>query len=455
MTGLVLEDQCSMALLSDGGFELVAGSHPFSETPLGNVNTDFDLVLSPGDGEEDDNDDDAHIAQPHQNSHANRSTLSPRFKSIGFVCCFAAAHIIGYHLALWSEHGFFKWGYSWVSFFFVLSGFNLTHAQLRGGDPDKAEQAIPFLLRRLLRVYPLYALSLVLVPCVKSVTPRMLHLLPINVLLLQAWWPTDEVENAWNGPSWYISALASLWLFWLFAYPFVRALPTLTCCCVVGVITIGACGCFAGTALLCVWYGPVEWHETPLLRLVVHSPVSNAHLFFCGMCLAKLFTERVATPGVPKDFLTLKLGSQQYALSASVAFSSLCGLFMCADNRGKPVFILVSNGLLLPLQMLLLWGLASEEDPLARVFKRWPLSGGEAIYYGLYINQANVNTIAYQLFPLWDAKLQERLSHTVLFFCLLLPVSVGWAVMTDRLFDRPVQSWLSLSFREGVRTLHS
>lgn len=112
-----------------------------------------------------------------------------------------------------------------VDFFFVLSGFVLTHAY--DGRIGSAQQALAFLIRRLGRVWPLHLAVLagfVGIEIVKLVLAfggfnfgqapftgtNSLAALPGNAFLLHAFGIHDSLT--WNGPSWSISAEIAAYL---------------------------------------------------------------------------------------------------------------------------------------------------------------------------------------------------------------------------------------------------
>ncbi len=101
-------------------------------------------------------------------------------------------------------------GFLGVSFFFILSGFVMSLAytdRLRNhGLPYKE-----YFIARLARLYPLHLLTLLLaVPYFilaltrEGVFPNIL-ILPVNLILLQSWFPAKSVYFALNAPSWSIS----------------------------------------------------------------------------------------------------------------------------------------------------------------------------------------------------------------------------------------------------------
>ena len=115
-------------------------------------------------------------------------------------------------------------GYLWVEFFFVLSGFILTHAYAtRLPDLLRPRGYLDFLRARLIRLYPLHLFMLLLVlamvivlralsaaggyvsifdlPWHQDVSPRGFVL---SLFLVQAWNTMDRLT--WNGLSWFVSA---------------------------------------------------------------------------------------------------------------------------------------------------------------------------------------------------------------------------------------------------------
>ena len=127
------------------------------------------------------------------------------------------------------------WG---VDFFFVLSGFILSHTYLDSlREAFKRYEFKPafkvFLVKRFARIYPLHVVSLALFAGLlflgqalgeRFVSPErctLVTLLP-NLLMIHGWGVTDSLS--WNYPSWSISAE---WFAYLFVFAvFVRSLAS-------------------------------------------------------------------------------------------------------------------------------------------------------------------------------------------------------------------------------------
>lgn len=144
---------------------------------------------------------------------------------------------------------------------------------------------------------------------------------------------------------------------------------------------------FFWPTVFCLRFGYVSWDDT-LTYGALFSPLSNMHSFFSGVLLAKLFMARANVLDAPQDYLTLRMGSRTCAFSATAALGALIFLFLYVDNTAfSPLSLATRTGVLLPLQMLLIWGLAAEEDPLARLCQMRPFVWGGTVAYGIFILQ--------------------------------------------------------------------
>ena len=100
------------------------------------------------------------------------------------------------------------YGFTGVSFFFILSGFVLTWSH---GAGDRAGK---FYWNRFARVWPLHALTTflaVLVPPLASTT-TIWPALPFVLTLTQSWFPGGGFVTAFNGVSWSLSCEAFFYL---------------------------------------------------------------------------------------------------------------------------------------------------------------------------------------------------------------------------------------------------
>lgn len=127
---------------------------------------------------------------------------------------FAAISVVFYHLSLYFDRPLghaldaFSYGYTGVSFFFILSGFVLTWSHLRGDGARK------FYWNRFARVWPLHALTTflaILVPPLTTPT-TVWPALPFVLTLTQTWIPGSGYAVAFNGVSWSLACEATFYL---------------------------------------------------------------------------------------------------------------------------------------------------------------------------------------------------------------------------------------------------
>ena len=125
-------------------------------------------------------------------------------------------------------------GYLAVDLFFVLSGFVLWMTWGHRFAEQGLRAALPFLQKRIARVWPLHVIILaltVMFALAIQTTGRPLPAhyewdeLPLHVLLMQNWGFTNEI--AWNDPSWSISTeVAAYLVFPLMAIGLARVRPS-------------------------------------------------------------------------------------------------------------------------------------------------------------------------------------------------------------------------------------
>lgn len=128
-----------------------------------------------------------------------------------FIMLIVFSHIVGESFDFGGECG--------VSFFFMLSGFVLAL-----GYGSRVEQGQfdtnAFLMRQLLKFYPLHLLALVTIVVLDAHSGHFLdwqHLMPA-FLLLQSWIPLNEYNFAGNGPSWFLCDIMFFYLLFSRAY---------------------------------------------------------------------------------------------------------------------------------------------------------------------------------------------------------------------------------------------
>lgn len=100
-------------------------------------------------------------------------------------------------------------GYIGVAFFFILSGFVLSITYADAGRPFIDIRS--FYTARFARIYPAYALALLLAaPFVDFHGNEMAA--AANIVLLQSWYPWPGYPHFWNTPGWTLSVEAFFYL---------------------------------------------------------------------------------------------------------------------------------------------------------------------------------------------------------------------------------------------------
>lgn len=170
--------------------------------------------------------------------------------------------------ALRASYGFFfRQGACGVTFFFILSGFILTHAYEKA-LADVEVSVTVYLYRRLVRIFPLHLLMAlaVLAYLVWRGDPPPLHAIALNLSLLHSWSSDPIVHYSLNGPSWSLSD--ELFFYALFPLLVKVDRRVLGWFFVLGMVAIAIGACAAATRI--DGYSPfVDWlfYVFPLTRL--------------------------------------------------------------------------------------------------------------------------------------------------------------------------------------------
>lgn len=323
---------------------------------------------------------------------------------------FAAMYIVLLHSVLWTQHidtstwigRFLRTGYTAVGFFFVLSGYILTHVYL---DTSRPFNKKVFWISRFARVYPLLVASLLLdVPNdflvrlplrgLGSALLRSFAALLSEFALLQSW---DGHFRAINGPSWSLSAEA----FFYFLFPFVafwiwrrKGATALWLC-----LFLWGCALLA-PILVTMRYPPLFWEvDTSRLQWAVElMPIFRMFEFFAGIALCSL----------QRSLAERRTPAQLNRLGYTFVISA-CLLFVVAIEYANHIPLLaMSNGFLLPVYGLTILGLTNIRNGLARLLShKYLVVLGEASYavyllhapIWLYFSRVRtINTL-----PLWFA----------------------------------------------------
>jgi peptidoglycan/LPS O-acetylase OafA/YrhL len=358
------------------------------------------------------------------------TAIGERLTSLGPARFLASMHIVAGHLYQKSALGplfLLSWGYTWVPWFFMLSGYVLMHARLNSRTPDKVDLPLTALWKRTSSIFPMYAVGVVLDMlcfCARGTPLPGYHVLFAQSFLLQSWM-SYFTEKALQSHCWFLSAMVIYWLSFGPVYRMTRHLSlgkTVTLMVVItllpwlAVIIPAAMGnlAFYKTHRTGVLATELD-HITVTLKF---NPICYFHVFLFGMCLAR-FRRHVTrredsyeTKNAPRPRLQWCL-LVPFRAGASLGYIILIIVFLSLKEAGAAkAKISARLGLFMPMQGLILLGLSplrglqrdpSEvrrwwqqygADPLANLFKMCPGWIGD-VSYAQYVLQI----LAYTVYP--------------------------------------------------------
>jgi peptidoglycan/LPS O-acetylase OafA/YrhL len=354
---------------------------------------------------------------------------SEKIQAIGFARYLASVHIVMGHLYQGGNisdfGGFNRFGFTWVPWFFLLSGFvlSLSEQKRRLNKSDRQENSedeMQYVLRRLEGMYPAYFLgllaSLITIWSIKGVESLPL---PVNTLLffclLQSWLPSlVNYGFVYLSQCWFLSCLILYWLLFYRIYAFVDSLSSKRLAAVVGI-----CSFLFPFLYHVASTGQESWYnddvpfnasrgkDTALLVLKFH-PFAYIHIFFLGCCLPKLHKSLTESNSVYLQKVTPFL--------SSIAYLALLILF-CSGSHNIPGYKLGFRlGMISCVQCLLLLGLNNKNDILARAFSYPVLSKLGDYSFPQYVFQFLVLA--------WFQNATEKTVVDIRFFLLLFSTSI-------------------------------
>ncbi len=354
-------------------------------------------------------------------------------KALTGLRCFAAINIVFFHF---SDPRWFGWlapvvnaGYASVSYFILLSGFVLGYnykQRARAGELDK----VRFYKARFTRLYPIYFLSLLLAWRIlpqehAAHTEGMFWTgIVLTPLLLQGWVPA--VSTFLNTPAWTMSAES----FYYVVFPWMARWkrPTRLAHHLWKMGGLWMLGLIPGS--LYILFNPDgiphpdRWSYGPWLQALKYTPLPHFASFIFGVMLAEL-DEFVPRPGR----LRFLLGVVGFA-----------GIFTLLSFSGPVPYVLLHDGLLMPLFGCLVLGLAGE-NPLARALGIRPLVFvGEASYclYLLHFNMWNMIHDSHVLNRLGVSQFDPWISYVLLILMALFAL-----YFIEKPAQKQLRKWMS------------
>ena len=314
-----------------------------------------------------------------------------------------------------------------LPFFFLLSGFVLTHAYKdRLCSPQSVRS---FYMARVARLYPVYLLSLLLFLPVAT-EKYLLHPAAtqqhgarifslggtLALGLIQSWTPLSQ---AWNGPAWSLSVEALFYL--LFPWLMPRILLMRRSLLILGLVALWLCMIAMAQARERNLISAQFWHS-----YVGYQPLFWSPLFLMGIATYRLKSLWGQVPAALACALSAAVG---------ILLIMLCGL---AQQAGG---IVVVNGGAAPLLALAVLAVSHPRISASRLLAGRSLTILGGASYVVYILQA----------PLWHIfeRMSDHLSHADgtgrvanWQFLLYVPLLIGVSLAVQRVVERPAQQWL-------------
>lgn len=360
------------------------------------------------------------------------SSPKPKIVPLTSARFFAAFAVVLHHSfpAIATQNAWLLWlkklvvmGYVSVSFFYMLSGFILAVVYLKADRPVNKQR---FFLARFARIYPLYAVAMLLD------TPHFVHIMamahrtPLRTVvefvatagLIQAWFNI----TALNPPGWSLSTEAFFYL----VFPFLgialwklrRHLvwPVFLALYGAGLFVVGAINSFYGR------------------DVQSFNPAPYLFIFLMGILLAKIF---VSIGRDPKQSQRLEEWAP-WMLVACLLLLLLIPLTRIADHES-----MLQHGLLAPIFAVAILAFASGNQLINKIFAApWLVVLGEASY-ALYL-------IHYPIHSLLRKPL-ESIGMPV--FLLYLLGTIGLSVASYYFLEIPARRWILA--RVHVRSLET
>jgi peptidoglycan/LPS O-acetylase OafA/YrhL len=303
-----------------------------------------------------------------------------------------------------------------VDFFFILSGFILTHVYLTG---EQAPSYWRFISARFARVYPAHFLILMGVLLLTLGASLVgVHIDHANfstfdfltsLFLVHAWFPTQHMAN-WNGPSWSLSAEWFVYLiFPAFAWIGLRWRERPMWLIGLAFVLFAALD-FAYQAL----FGPILTEAQPNLRILLVVPefIYGIGLYFLGQ---KINLNRV----------------QASAFALAMTILLLITMHIHTDDR---LVVGLAGPFVLSLALL------AKSGQRSFLSHRWLQFGGEASF-ALYLVHMPILMVWRNVMQKWF-ELEKMYRMSLPEIAVLLPLTLIAAALIHIWFEQPSRLWL-------------
>jgi peptidoglycan/LPS O-acetylase OafA/YrhL len=353
-------------------------------------------------------------------SHQSASKHLHQLTALRFFAAFA---VLLSHLAFLKDqqnplHGLantiFYEGYAGVTFFFVLSGFILSHTY-QSKVSSKEVSGRKYFLLRLARIYPLHfltALPFAIIAFYK-LGASAFSKVALNTMLLQSWVPESRFYYSLNSVSWSLSNE----LFFYASFIFLTTLSSR----VLGRIAIVWVIVILFAAIVGIYTGLSSWHDGRVHYLFYISPVTRLLDFIVGMLVYRWSS-------------THGYGKTSFHEIASVAI--LIGAMYVFSTHQLPN-VLRSQLLYLPLMAYIVWSFAGGGGLVSRAIAHPSIVLLGDASFALYMIHQPIITHGYSAYN----KLQLSFG-LVTIAVILAAVSIGVSVAIYRYIELPIHNRL-------------
>ena len=326
-----------------------------------------------------------YVSPPAEARHVavenKQSAESNRFDALGFARFIASMHVVLGHLSrrgqapAWYISG---WGFSWVPWFIMLSGYVLSMGELASTTQRASVSAAAFVYARLRGIYPAYVVGLALSYLLTHGPLQEPGTLFAQALLMQAWVP-EWVEHCLQLHTWFLSAIMPCWAAHGALNATIKTLSTRA-------LAVLLSACFAvgwAPAVLPRLFGAqADWYiahsDKRLMHHMTHldvavaflkfHPLAFAHLYVCGVTLAHLRARLWVRQPVDEKTAQHTQPPVLVRRGACIGYAVLLAVFTQPALRPPGHKLSARLGALAPAQALVLLGLSGSDDPLARLF---------------------------------------------------------------------------------------
>ena len=317
------------------------------------------------------------------------------------------------------------WGFQlWPDYFFILSGFILTHVYGKTLRAGSFEQIYNYFVHRIARVYPLHWVVLLTLVGLEMLRWLSAHFagadtaghffvdgtspkyIVTNLLLIQAW--GIQHMNSWNMPAWSVSAEFACYI----AFPLMLRYDLTT-----------------------------KPSRAALLMLIACSGL-------CWIQLTRHTFDVTYDLGTPRAFFSFSIGCLLYQYRASLldvlSFATPTLLQAGAIAAVLACYAVNAPGIAyIPLWALLIVAMTHETAPIARALSWPPLVALGDRSYSLYMTHVIVLWTMLMIKAAAPAGYQAFLALSPLvILTVVLGATIALSLLTYRWVEKPGRSWI-------------